>query len=1594
MTYEGNDEVFRVEHPGGRFVASLLSVGGVDLDLFLLQDAICDGDEAFGLEEGRLLPPCLAISNNFGGGVSNREIIYFEELAPGTYYLAVDGRTSDDIGSYELALSCEFNCLTSEVPLACGQTLNDRMPSREEEPIGNYTSNYCSSNSTGSGSGTGATGNERSYVIDITTAGTYTFSLSVPPGSTADFQLALLNSVEVVNGPGETCGLFDDCVGIAANNGEGGAESLTLSLQPGEYFLVVDGWLSSFGDYTLTMTCDDENECGPTTYTVDPEFLPVLTQNGQYRFQGINDDILSEGSRFLINRQSWPGPINIPGSYTDGAFLFLDFGANAGAYEVCYAYQGEDECVNYRCTNLCVELPEDRTSVRVGHDRQEEDIILWLSPDEIDTSQVSQYTWYSLINGSIPGTISPNSSFSVFRLGYTGISNCYVQTRYARYFNMVTGCWRFTSQTYQICDPYECGNLSLQDTPSGEGVRLRLDSGAGPFIFTDDDTGEVLRTNSNFIDLAPEEECRTRNVCIQYYDLSLEATRLCCRTVEVCPPNNCPDPTFFEDTDAQVLTLSAGGNFRISAEGVAAGEPWLINREPRTGSTGDFIFLVGGVDQDVEVCFPIEDSNGCLSYVCEQYCLDGLNNSPEVLYNYNRETNTYRLTLNEDIEEISQPEWFSVSGEASPVSDGGVTAVVLAPTGCTTQTYYVRYRSGGCWRMARRTVYLCDPFACDGIGYRYVAENNTFSLSVESEVDETEPLAWVDDDTGDNLGTTPTIPVPVPPGDCQTRNISVRYYDATRRAWVICCRTIYLCDPNQCDGILYRYADETQAFNLSIEGADPTEPIAWVDDDTGGNLGSGATIPVPTPPGTCVTRNISVRYFDTFRQSWVICCRSIYLCSPENCEDRINFSYGNGNAVVTADIGDGSRNWFVDGNAAGSGGTLAVPLTQGQSAEVCVQYFDAGIGGFRTCCKNISIPDCELPSANFIIVEDDEQFVALSTAADPATATFGWEVDGVERSSAGTFPLDLPPGTYTVCLTVTNDCGSQRFCRQVSIPNTETDLVFRPRPGVCGAPGEVIDVPIFVDNFTDVLNYQLTIGLTDTSVAGIVGLELENIAGTEDFLLYDASRAAVIWENGTGLFFPDGTLLMTLKIAIRNGGPLNSDIILASGPVPRYAENGAGEEITVSLVRGTVGPCSEVTVSGALLTDRGRGIARATVSLYRNGTAVDQLITDATGRYEFTVSPDGANYVIRPSKLINYRNHVNSGDLSAVRRHIFGIAPLPGPYRRIAADASNIGNINSGDLSSIRQLIFGLIPAFPGVPSWEFVPENHVFPDADNPTASAYPREINLGRISGNLTDQNFIGLKMGDPSAGADPENARPDGPAVSGRSADNLKFMIGEAPPVRGIPWEMDVYTHNFTDMLASQFSLAWDPGILGLLEVKNKNVALNLTEENFSLANIREGQLPWLWFTGENAVSLPDSTLLFTLRFNIIGEVGDTATVRFSELPTEFFFENSGGEVAAMFSEREQIVEQLTSTSDAGIMDRMAVYPNPTASAFYLSAIPPGAYTVELFSLQGQLLRSWKQDGLGTAFETDDLAGGTYMVVVRQAERSAVRRLVVRR
>ena len=185
---------------------------------------------------------------------------------------------------------------------------------------------------------------------------------------------------------------------------------------------------------------------------------------------------------------------------------------------------------------------------------------------------------------------------------------------------------------------------------------------------------------------------------------------------------------------------------------------------------------------------------------------------------------------------------------------------------------------------------------------------------------------------------------------------------------------------------------------------------------------------------------------------------------------------------------------------------------------------------------------------------------------------------------------------------------------------------------------------------------------------------------------------------------------------------------------------------------------SMFVISGKVIWEGNRlglqsGVAGVVVTL--SGAESGTATTGANGLFAFTVSTPG-DYELsavknRPPPLC--LNGVTSADAFRLQQHVTGALPLGDPYKVIAADANLSNSVTAADASFIIQGVIGN-PISQGVFSantWRFVPELYIFPNPLLPFGA--PGCIEFTNIS---TDQtaNFIGLKLGDVNATANPAN------------------------------------------------------------------------------------------------------------------------------------------------------------------------------------------------------------------------------------------------
>lgn len=166
------------------------------------------------------------------------------------------------------------------------------------------------------------------------------------------------------------------------------------------------------------------------------------------------------------------------------------------------------------------------------------------------------------------------------------------------------------------------------------------------------------------------------------------------------------------------------------------------------------------------------------------------------------------------------------------------------------------------------------------------------------------------------------------------------------------------------------------------------------------------------------------------------------------------------------------------------------------------------------------------------------------------------------------------------------------------------------------------------------------------------------------------------------------------------------------------------------------------------------------VQLMQNQTVVDQVLTDATGAYQFIGVANGT-YTLQASTTTKPWSGVNATDAIKIQRHFTGIEPLATPIRVQAADVNLTYTVNATDVIKTKRRFSGLDNYFTRG-DWTFA------------------KPITGGdsvMIAGQPVDQPMKGLCVGDVNASNIPTAGKSGGAGLTLVTTGLLEVAAGES-------------------------------------------------------------------------------------------------------------------------------------------------------------------------------------------------------------------------
>ncbi len=949
--YTGKEKIYKITVTTTQTAAFTLSNPTADLDMFLTQ--ACS--------------PQACISSSYNSGAGTAEFIS-ATLQPGVYFLIIDG-WGGAAGNYSIAYTCNgssgnLDCNLAN-PITCNQTLSSTTSNGVNNVVGPYCGKHCN-----------YTGKEKIYSFDVVNTGTYTIKLT---GLTADLDMFLLNSCN-----------RNACVGTsgqAANTNE----TITKTLTPGTYYIVIDGYKGVSSAYNLNLSCPS------TSPPLDCNTLVTSSYAGDGSNLKFN---FKFNSNFACVFKGWKIGNTLYSSSPNVNFVFQA----AGTYNVCAEYvdlaTGETKSC---CKTICAALPTNCQDI-IQYNYVNGKFVLSLNGTD------AIYTNVSWQNDTDHIDIDPNNV----------TADCRNLTVTVTYFNTVTKCWGICCRKITFCPPTSCqDNISASYSNADNSFQFNFNNSAATNIKWFLDSTNVFIPNGKLV-LPSNWTCSQKVVSVTYLDTITNCWRICCKKMYLCPPIDCEKAIVYQynsTSNKYIFTLdvpNAGnaiwrfkeGNLVLPNGEFAIPSNWACaNRTVEVEYYNLLSQTWNKCSRIVNICPPVN----CGENIKFQYIATG----NKFKFNLEGYTNAQVVWKFEDDNSL-------IPNGEFPLPSNWVCKER------NVQAFYYNQTSQ-CWYLCTKNIVLCPPSNCQtAIDFSYNAQGNKFVFSLNV-ANATNAVWKIDEDN-----------VYLPNGEfvfnnnwtCATKTITVAYYDVVSHCWRTCCKKVNLCPPSYCaNSILFSYIASNNKFKFTLDNANASN-VSWTFAD-GTNLNNGEFV-IPTG-FQCQVKTVVVKYFVASTMTWHICAKPVNICPPKDCESSISFSYNNNVSNITFTLQATNASdiewYFLEDNLQLQNGVYTLP-----SGFICgektimVKYFDPSISCHRICSKKVYIcppSNCEAAIKYNYISQGNKFHFALDVAN--ANVAFWKIVEDNVIFTNGDFvlPANFVCGNKTVQVTYYNpqtDC--------------------------------------------------------------------------------------------------------------------------------------------------------------------------------------------------------------------------------------------------------------------------------------------------------------------------------------------------------------------------------------------------------------------------------------------------------------------------------------------------------------------------------------------------------------------------------------------
>ncbi|MBL7086720.1 MAG: T9SS type A sorting domain-containing protein [Candidatus Cloacimonetes bacterium] len=611
------------------------------------------------------------------------------------------------------------------------------------------------------------------------------------------------------------------------------------------------------------------------------------------------------------------------------------------------------------------------------------------------------------------------------------------------------------------------------------------------------------------------------------------------------------------------------------------------------------------------------------------------------------------------------------------------------------------------------------------------------------------------------------------------------------------------------------------------------------------------------------------------------------------------------------------------------------------------------------------------------------QFTDLSVPQD-SIVSWQWDFgDGDSSDIQNPIHIYQNIGIYTVSLIVTdvNDSTDTETKEDYISVFGITSLSLPEDTTVC--PGSSVSIPLTLNNPDEIGIEGIDIVITfDEGVIDATGATLQGgVLEFEDYGFFANpdvdGEISLVFYAISNLFTGSGVIAYLEFDVVGDEGDF-TELIFTQAVINDNV-------VTANDGFLSVVPC-DFDISGSIgyFSD---GDAVPNVILELTGDSTYSTTTNESGDY-FLVDIPGGNYVSTPSKDDDLGG-LSGLDASRIARFSVGLYSFD-CMQGISSDVSMNGSTSGLDASRVARYAALLITELntDGI-DWVFTPES--VPECGDWPPIVYENTRDYTPLESDLTDENFIGIRLGDVSGNWSPGVREP----ISYESFEITEIETGINSTLR-IPVIID----KISAIEGIDICIAFNPEVLqltglildeGILDNKDYAIETNLKET---------GQGIMVIYAQKDLVS--ESGIVAFIDFDVIGIEGSSSEIYFTKFDVNET-EALGG-LQVVLEGKEVTTKRLEVNVVQPIPDKFALYPNypnPFSTTTLIRYdLPEDTHVnIQIYNIRGQLVKELV-NGVESAgrrqieWNTKGFGSGIYFFKLSTKDKTFIKKMILMR